>query len=326
MNRALRVAALTLLAVTTSFPAAGQPSLPYPTKAIRLVVPYPPGGSADVLARALGERLGASLGQTVVVENKPGAGTAIGARLVAQSPADGYTLMIGTVSSHAMNPALTSNIGYDPIQDFTAVAPLATIPFVLLTNPKVPAASFKEVIALARQSPGKLNFSSAGNGTSNHLAGEMLKAAAGLRIVHIPYRGSAPALQALLGGEVDLMFDLVATAVPHVKSGRARALVITAETRSPLLPDVSTVAELGMPSLELSAWFGVFGPRDLPTGIRERLAREVSQVVESAAFQDRLQGFGAAPLKQTAAQFNDFVVRERERWAKLIREASIKAD
>jgi len=326
MNRALRVAALTLLAVTTSFPAAGQPSLPYPTKAIRLVVPYPPGGSADVLARALGERLGASLGQTVVVENKPGAGTAIGARLVAQSPADGYTLMIGTVSSHAMNPALTSNIGYDPIQDFTAVAPLATIPFVLLTNPKVPAASFKEVVALARQSPGKLNFSSAGNGTSNHLAGEMLKAAAGLRIVHIPYRGSAPALQALLGGEVDLMFDLVATAVPHVKSGRARALVITAETRSPLLPDVSTVAELGMPSLELSAWFGVFGPRDLPTGIRERLAREVSQVVESAAFQERLQGFGAAPLKQTAAQFNDFVVRERERWAKLIREASIKAD
>jgi len=317
---------LTLLAVTTSFPAAGQPSLPYPTKAIRLVVPYPPGGSADVLARALGERLGASLGQTVVVENKPGAGTAIGARLVAQSPADGYTLMIGTVSSHAMNPALTSNIGYDPIQDFTAVAPLATIPFVLLTNPKVPAASFKEVVALARQSPGKLNFSSAGNGTSNHLAGEMLKAAAGLRIVHIPYRGSAPALQALLGGEVDLMFDLVATAVPHVKSGRARALVITAETRSPLLPDVSTVAELGMPSLELSAWFGVFGPRDLPTGIRERLAREVSQVVESAAFQERLQGFGAAPLKQTAAQFNDFVVRERERWAKLIKEASIKAD
>ena len=326
MKRALHCFALALLAATTSLPAAGQPSLPYPTKAIRLVVPYPPGGSADVLARALGERLGASLGQTVVVENKPGAGTAIGARLVAQSPADGYTLMIGTVSSHAMNPALTSNIGYDPIQDFTAVAPLATIPFVLLTNPKVPAASFKEVVALARQSPGKLNFSSAGNGTSNHLAGEMLKAAAGLRIVHIPYRGSAPALQALLGGEVDLMFDLVATAVPHVKSGRARALVITAETRSPLLPDVSTVAELGMPSLELSAWFGVFGPRDLPTGIRERLAREVSQVVESAAFQERLQGFGAAPLKQTAAQFNDFVVRERERWAKLIKEASIKAD
>ena len=326
MKRALRLVAMTLLAVTTSLPAAGQPSSSYPTKAIRLVVPYPPGGSADVLARALGERLGASLGQTVVVENKPGAGTAIGARLVAQSPADGYTLMIGTVSSHAMNPALTSNIGYDPIQDFTAVAPLATIPFVLLTNPKVPAASFKEVIALARQSPGKLNFSSAGNGTSNHLAGEMLKAAAGLRIVHIPYRGSAPALQALLGGEVDLMFDLVATAVPHVKSGRARALAITAETRSPLLPDVSTVAELGMPSLELSAWFGVFGPRDLPTGIRERLAREVSQVVESAAFQERLQGFGASPLKQTAAQFNDFVVRERERWAKLIKDASIKAD
>lgn len=326
MKRVLRCVALTLLAVTTSLPAADQPSSSYPTKAIRLVVPYPPGGSADVLARALGERLGASLGQPVVVENKPGAGTAIGTKLVAQSPADGYTLLMGTVSSHAMNPALTSNIGYDPIQDFTAVAPLAAIPFVLLTNPNLSAASFKEVVELARENPGKLNFSSAGNGTSNHLAGEMLNAAASVKILHIPYRGSAPALQALLGGEVDLMFDLVATAVPHVKSGRARALVITAKNRSPLLPDVPTVAELGMPSLELSAWFGLFGPRNLPTGIREQLTHEVSQVVESARFQERLHSLGASPLIQTTAQFNDFVVLERDRWAKLIKAASIRAD
>lgn len=326
MKTALHCVTLALLAVTTSLPAVAQPSSSYPTKTIRLVVPYPPGGSADVLARALGDRLGASLGQAVVVENKPGAGTAIGARIVAQSQSDGYTLMIGTVSSHAMNPALMSNIGYDPIQDFTAVAPLATIPFVLLANPNVPTTSFKETIELARRNPGKFNYSSAGNGTSNHLAGEMLKAAAGVRIVHIAYRGSAPALHALLAGEVDLMFDLVVTAVPHVKSGKARALAITAEQRSPLLPDVPTVAELGMPSLGLSAWFGVFGPRDLPAGIREKLAREISQVVESAAFQERLHGLGASPLKQTAAQFNDFVIRERDRWAELIKAASIRAD
>lgn len=326
MRITLRCLALTLLAATTSLPAAGQSSSTYPTKAIRLVVPYPPGGSADVLARGLGERLSATLGQPVVVENKPGAGTAIGTRLVAQSPADGYTLLIGTVSSHAMNPALISDIGYDPIQDFTAVAPLATIPFVLLTNPKVPATSFREMIDLARRNPGKLNYSSAGNGTSNHLAGEMLKAAAGVRIVHIPYRGSAPALQALLGGEVDLMFDLVVTAVPHVRSGRARALAITSEKRSSLLPDVPTVAEVGMPSLGLSAWFGLFAPRDLPVAVRDQLTREVSQIVESVAFQERLQGLGASPMKQTAAQFNEFVVNERDRWAKLIKAASIKAD
>ncbi|MCL4182527.1 MAG: tripartite tricarboxylate transporter substrate binding protein [Burkholderiaceae bacterium] len=298
----------------------------YPTKPIRLVVPYPPGGSADVLARVLGQQLSLSLDQPVVVENKPGAGTAIGAKAVAQSPADGYTLLIGTVSSHAMNPALTKNIGYDPVGDFTAIAPLASIPFVLLAQPKLPVRSLPELIELARQQPGKLNYSSAGNGTSNHLAGEMLNMAAKVRIVHIPYKGSAPALNGLLSGEVELMFDLLTTAAPHVKAGSARALAITTQQRSPLLPDVPAVGELDMRALELSAWFGLFGPRDLPADVREVLGREVGKIVESAGFRERLQGLGASPMNLTPRQFNDFVVNERDRWSQVIKAASIGTD
>lgn len=298
----------------------------YPTKPVRLVVPYPPGGSADVLARMLGQRLDTVLGQPVVVDNRPGAGTAIGARVVAQSPADGYTLLIGTVSSHAMNPALMKDIGYDPVRDFTAIAPLATIPFVLLASTKLPVSSLQELIDLAKRQPGKLNFSSAGSGTSNHLAGEILQSAAKIRLAHIPFKGSAPALSALVGGQVDLMFDLVVTTVPHVKSGAVRALAITAHQRSPLLPEVPTVSEAGMPALELSAWFGFFGPRDLPVDVNDKLAREVGKILEIPEFQDRLRRLGATVLAMSPVQFANFVASERDRWAKVIKASSIIAN
>jgi tripartite-type tricarboxylate transporter receptor subunit TctC len=301
-------------------------SASYPTKPIRLVVPYPPGGSADVLARVLGERLSTAVGQPVVVENRPGAGTAIGAKAVAQSPGDGYTLLIGTVSSHAMNPALTTNIGYDPVRDFKAIASLATIPFVLLASTKLAVNSLPDLIDLAKRQPGKLNFSSAGSGTSNHLAGEMLNSVARIQLAHIPYKGSAPALSGLLGGQVDLMFDLVVTTVPHVKAGAVRALAITAQQRSPLLPEVPTVSEAGMPALELSAWFGLFGPRDLPADVSDKLAREVGKILEMPEFQDRLRGLGASTLAMSPVQFSNFVVSERDRWAQVIKASSIKAD
>lgn len=298
----------------------------YPNKPIRLVVPYPPGGSADVLARLLGQRLNTALGQPVVVENRPGAGTAIGAKAVVQSPADGYTLLLGTVSSHAMNPALISNVGYDPVKDFTAITPLATIPFVLLASPKLAVNSLPELIELARKQPGKLNFSSAGVGTSNHLAGEMLNSVAKIQLAHIPYKGSAPALSGLLGDQVDLMFDLILTTVPHVKSGAVRALVITDLQRSPLLPDVPTVAEAGMPALALSAWFGLFGPRDLPADISGRLAREVGKILEIPEFQERLRALGASAMTMSQNQFANFVANERDRWAQVIKSSSIKID
>lgn len=320
------LAVLGLLGLTAGTGQASEAAASYPTRPLQIVVPYPPGGSADVLARTLGDYLGRALKQSVVVSNKPGAGTAIGARAVAQSPADGYTLMIGTVSSHAMNPALARNIGYDPVKDFTAVAPLATIPFVLLAHPKLELRSMAELIDLARKQPGKINFSSAGNGTSNHLAGEMLNTAAKLRLVHIPYKGSAPALNALLGGEVELMFDLIVTAAPQVKAGRANALVITTKRRSPLLPEVPTVDEVGLPALELSAWFGLFAPSGLPGDLKEILARETTRIVASADFQERMRSLGAMSMDVTAAQFPGYVAAERDRWAQVIKASGIEPE
>lgn len=321
MFSAKRVCQLLLLfpLVLLSGAAVSDAASDYPSKPVKLVVPYPPGGSADVLARLVGQHLNTALGQPVVVENKPGAGTAIGAKAVAQSASDGYTLLVGTVSSHAMNPALMSNIGYDPVTDFTAISPLATIPFVLLAHPKVAANSLPELVDLAKRQPGKLNFSSAGNGTSNHLAGALLNSVAQIQLAHIPYKGSAPALNGLLGGQVDLMFDLVVTCVPHVKTGAVKPLAITASQRSQLLPDVPTVAEAGMPALELSAWFGLFGPRDLPADVSSRLARELAKIMEKPEFQDRLQALGASTMPLPAAQFPKFVASERDRWAQVIK-------
>ena len=305
---------------------ASEASAPYPARPIQLVVPYPPGGSADVLARTLGDYLGRAMKQSIIVSNKPGAGTAIGARAVAQSPADGYTLMIGTVSSHAMNPALSRSVGYDPVKDFTAIAPLATIPFVLLVHPKLEVRSMAEVIDVARKRSGALNYASAGNGTSNHLAGELFNAATGLRVGHVPYKGSAPALNALLAGEVELMFDLIATAATQVKAGKANALVITTKRRSPLLPDVSSVDEVGLPTLELSAWFGLFAPAGIPADARESLARETAKIVDSEEFQGRLRNMGAMGMDVTAARFPGYVAAERDRWAQLIKAAAIESD
>ena len=298
----------------------------YPNKPIKLIVPYPPGGSADTLGRLLGQRLNSALGQPVMIENRPGAGTAIGAKAVAQSLPDGYTLLLGTVSSHAMNPALMSSVGYDPVRDFTAITPLATIAFVLLASPKLGANSLQDLITLAKREPGKLNYSSAGIGTSNHLAGEMLNSVAKIQLTHVPYKGSAPALNGLLGGQVDLMFDLVLTAVPYVKSGAMRGLVITDHQRSPLLPEVPTVGEQGMPAMELSAWFGLFGPSNLPADIRDRLAKEVGKILEIPDFQERLRSLGALPMAMSPSQFANFVASERDRWAQVIKAAAIKVE
>ena len=216
---------------------------------MRLIVPYPPGGSADILARAIGQKLAEGIGQQVIVDNRPGAGTAIGAEAAAKAPPDGYTIMLGTVSSHAINPALTPGLKYDPVKDFAPVSLVASIPFALIVHPSVPANSVRDLIALAKSKPGALNFSSAGTGTSNHLAGELFKSMTGTFMVHIPYKGSAPALNDLIAGQVQLMFDLVLTTAPHVKSGAVRALAVTGRERSAALPGVPTVAESGVPGL-----------------------------------------------------------------------------
>jgi tripartite-type tricarboxylate transporter receptor subunit TctC len=298
----------------------------YPAKAIRFIVPFPPGGSADILARAIGQKAGEGLGQPLVVENRPGAGTAIGAEALAKSAPDGYTVMIGTVSSHAINPALNPKLPFDPIKDFTPVSLVASIPFAMIVHPSVPAKTVGEFVALARSKPGSLNYSSAGNGTSNHLAGELLKSMAGIDIVHIPYKGSAPALNDLIAGQVSLMFDLVLTAAPHVKSGAVRGLAVTSSQRSSALPELPTVAESGVPGYEVSAWFGIFAPAGVPQPVTQRLNAEFVKALQQPDLRQRLASQGAEPLTSTPSEFAAYLRSEIDKWAKVVKASGMKVD
>lgn len=310
-------AALLAAAFCTGAPAQGFPEHP-----ITLVVPYPAGGSADILARTVGEQLGARLGQPVVVENKGGAGTAIGARYVAEARPDGYTLLLGTVSSQAINPAM-SRVGYDPVKDFVPVSALASIPFVLVTGPSTPYNNLAELIAAARQKPGSLSYASAGPGTSNHLAGEMLANAAHISLLHVPYRGSAPALADVLAGHVPLMFDLQTTSIPNIKAHALKALAVTSQQRSALLPEVPTVAESGLPGFEVSAWFGLFAPAKLPPPVLARLSNAMTEVMQSPVVRQRLVDMGAEPDKRDAAQFASYVAAEAEKYRSIVKSAGL---
>jgi tripartite-type tricarboxylate transporter receptor subunit TctC len=298
----------------------------WPTKPIRLVVPYPPGGSADILARSIGQKLSDGLGQQVVVENRPGAGTAIGAEAVAKAAPDGYTILLGTVSSHAINPALTPGLKYDPVKDFAPVSLVASIPFALIVHPSLPATSVKELIALAKAKPGSLNFSSAGSGTSNHLAGELFKSMTGTFMVHIPYKGSAPALNDLIAGQVQLMFDLVLTTAPHVKSGAVRALAVTGRERSSALPGVPTVAESGVPGYEVSAWFGFFAPAGTPPAVVNALNAETVKTLRLPDLRERLASQGADAVTNSPEQFSALVREELAKWTRVVKASGMKAD
>ncbi|MDQ6628371.1 MAG: tripartite tricarboxylate transporter substrate binding protein [Pseudomonadota bacterium] len=325
-TRGRRVAIRGVAALAFALPALGtalaQSTAPYPNRPITLVVPYPAGGSADVLARAIGQELGKRLGQTVLVDNRGGAATAIGARLVARAPADGYTLLLGTVSSQAINPAV-NKVGYDPVTDFTAIAPIATIPFVLVANPAVPIHSLADVIALAKAKPGELSYASAGIGTSNHLAGELFASEAKLKLLHVPYKGSAPALNDVLGGTVPLMFDLQATALPHIQAGKLNPIAVTSRERSALLPNVPTMIESGLPGFEVSAWFGLFAPAGLPKTVGVRLASEVSAIVSNSQMQKRLRQLGVDPDTSNPDEYPAYVKSEVGKWAATVRSAGL---
>ncbi len=313
----LAAALLALVAASPMVLAQG-----FPTKPVTLVVPYSPGGSADILARAVGQRLGDRLGQVVVVENKAGAGTAIGARFVAEAPADGYTLLMGTVSSHAINPAVTK-VGYDPVRDFVPIAALGSIPFVLVARPDAAFTSVADVIATAKREPGRIGYASAGPGTSNHLAGEMLAHAAGVKLLHVPYKGSAPALADVLAGHVPLMFDLVTTAVPQIRQGKLKALAVTGAQRSPLLPDVPTVAEAGLPGYEVSAWFAIFAPAKVPAPVQKRLSDDTHVVLGTAEMKQRLHDLGVEPDARAADAFAAYVRSEAEKYATVVKQAGL---
>lgn len=322
MSRMSRHVVLSLLLLVPALAALPSHADTFPAHPVTLVVPYPPGGSADVLARAIGQKLGEKIGQGVIIENRGGAGTAIGARFVAEAPADGYTLLMGTVSSHAINPAMTK-VGYDAVRDFAVVAPIGSIPFVLVTRPDSPYHSLADVIAAAKANPGAIGYASAGPGTSNHLAGEMLAHAAGIKLLHVPYRGSAPALTDVLAGRVPLMFDLVTTSLGHIRQGGLRPLAVTSLTRSELLPDVPTVAQSGVPGYEVGAWFAVFAPAKVPAPVLATLSKDVAEVLADPAMRKKLGELGVEPDTRSPADFSAYVRSEAQKYADVVKRAGL---
>ncbi|MES2610450.1 MAG: tripartite tricarboxylate transporter substrate binding protein [Pseudomonadota bacterium] len=305
---------------------AQAPGANWPNKPIRWVVPFPPGGAMDAIARTLGEKAGQALGQPFVIENKAGAGGNIGAEFVAKQPADGYTLMITSIGM-ATNKPLYGKLSYDPIKDFAPVSLLAVVPNVLVTNATQPdVKTAADVIAAARKAPGKLTYGSAGNGTSIHLAGEVFNSLAQIDMLHIPYKGSGPAVADLLGGQINYMFDSITSARPHIQSGKLRALGVTTAKRSATLPNVPTLAEAGLPSYEVSPWFAVFMPAGTPAPIVNKLNAALRDAMKQPDVVARFETIGAEPVGSTPAELTKHLARESERWAQLITERHIKLD
>ena len=298
----------------------------WPNKPIRWVVPFPPGGAMDAIARTLGEKAAKSLGQPFVIENKPGAGGNIGADYVAKQPGDGYTMMITSIGM-ATNKPLYSKLNYDPIKDFAPVSLLAVVPNVLVTNATQPdVKTARDVIAAARKAPGKLTYASAGNGTSIHLAGEVFTSLAQVEMLHIPYKGSGPAVSDLLGGQINYMFDSITSARPHIESGKLRALGVTTAKRSSTLPNVPTLAEAGVPGYEVSPWFAVFMPASTPKAIVGKLNKALLDAMKDPDVVKRFESIGAEPVGSTPDELAKHLARESDRWTKLITERGIKLD
>ncbi len=306
--------------------AGGAWAQAYPVKPIRLVVPFPPGGATDILARAVAQKLTDAWGQSVIVDNRPGAGGNIGSELVAKAAPDGYTLEMGTVGTHAINASLYSKMPYDHVRDFAPVILVAGVPNVLVVNPGLPVNSVQELIAYAKANPGKLNFASSGSGTSIHLAGELFKVMAGVQMTHVPYKGSSPALQDLLGGQVQLMFDNLPPSLPHIKAGKLRALGVTSATRAPALPDVPTIAESGLPGFEASSWFGVLAPAGTPPAIIAKLNAEIAKWLDTPEAKEKMLALGANAAGGTPEDFAKHIAAETAKWAKVVKESGAKVD
>jgi tripartite-type tricarboxylate transporter receptor subunit TctC len=298
----------------------------YPSKPIRLIVPFTAGGTTDNLGRLLASRLSEKLGQSVVVDNRGGAGGNIGMDLVAKAPADGYTLLFGTVGTSSINPSLYKRLPFDAQKDFTPIAPFASVPNILVVNPNVPVKSVSELVAYSKSKPNTLNMGSAGSGTTNHLSGEMFKSMTGASMTHVPYKGSGPAMADLLGNQIQLMFDNLPGSLPQVKSGGLRALAVTGATRSPTLPDVPTMVEAGVPGYVAEVWFGVIAPKSLPKEILAKLSQEITQISQEKATVDKLAGQGATPMSSTPAEFAQRIQSDTEKWANIVRASGATVD
>lgn len=326
MKTLLKLSALALtLATSLLAPSAASAQEAWPSRPIKMVLPFPPGGVTDLLARALAEKLAPRLGQPVVVENKPGAGTVLASDLVARAPADGYTFLMAA-SSLGTAPLIYDKVNYDAIKSFTPVTQVASVVHVLVVNPQLPVRSVQELIAHAKANPGKLNYSSTGTGTSTHLEGELFKSMAGVYMVHIPYRGSGPALTDLVAGQVNVMFDALGSSGPFMKAGKLRALAVTTARRSQSIPELPTVAESGVPGYEAMPWLGLVAPAGTPKPIVDRVHREVAQVLQEPEIRERFKGWGLDIIGNTPAEFASFIQRDVKQWERVIRGANIKAD
>jgi tripartite-type tricarboxylate transporter receptor subunit TctC len=303
----------------------------WPAKAVRIVVPFPPGGTTDIVARSLGVELQRMWQHPVVIENRPGAGGNIGADLVAKSAPDGYTLLMGTVGTHAINAALFAQSGakmpFDPAKDFVPITLAASVPNVMVVNSKLPVNTVAEFIAYAKAHPGQLNMASSGNGTSIHLTGELFKTVTGTYMVHFPYRGSAPAVTDLIAGNMNVMFDNLPSALPHIKSGRLKALAVTSRTRSPALPNVPTIEEAaGLKGFDASSWFGLFAPAGTPRAIVDKVQADVAKALALPEVRERFLAQGADPGGNTPEQFTAFIRAETDKWTRVVKFSNAKVD
>jgi tripartite-type tricarboxylate transporter receptor subunit TctC len=327
----MRMKRTTLVALAAiSLALAGAPSAsaqaPFPSKPIRIVVPFPPGGTTDILARAAAQKMTEAWKEQVVVDNRPGAGGNIGAELVAKAPPDGYTMLMGTVGTHAINPSLYAKMPYDHVKDFAPVILVASVPNVLVVHPSVPANTVQELIAYAKANPGKINFASSGSGTSIHLAGELFKTMAGVQMAHVPYKGSAPAIADLLGGQVQIMFDNLPSALPQIRGGKLRALAVTSAQRAPALPDVPTVAESGLPGFEASSWFGLLAPAGSPRDAIVKVNGEVDRWLASPEAKEKLTSQGANAAGGSPEDFARHIAAETAKWQQVVKASGAKVD
>jgi tripartite-type tricarboxylate transporter receptor subunit TctC len=298
----------------------------YPAKPIRIIVPFPAGGIADLFGRVIGQKFTEAWGQPAVVDNRPGAGGNIGADLVAKSPPDGYTLVTGSIGTHAVNVSLFSKLPYDPVRDFAPVSLIMEAEGLLVVHPSLPVKSVRELVALAKARPGQLSYASAGHGTASHLSGELFKSMAKVNMVHVPYKGNVPAITDLLTGQTSLLFATMPTVLPQVQAGRLKALAVTSSSRSPAAPELPTIAEAALPGYSVTNWIGIFAPAGTPRDIVQKLNGEIIRTMQAPDIQKRLVNEGAKFTAATPDQFGVFVKAEMAKWAKVVKEAGIRVD
>ncbi len=322
MNTITKILMLGCFAAVNAAPAIAQT---YPARSVRLVVPYPPGTATDVLARTVADKLTSTWGQAVVVDNQPGANGTIATAGVARATPDGYTLLV-IAANHVINASLYKSLPYDDLKDFRAIARVGNAAFVLCVNPSLPGNTVGELIALTKQQPGKINYSSPGNGSPGHLGMEMLKTMSGASLVHVPYKGAAQATTDLLGGQVQAGFVVESSAIPHIKSGKLKALAISSATRSAKLPEVPTIAESGYPNFDVVSWIGIVGPAQMPNDVAEKISADVIKIVNASEVRDRIVEIGLTPFAAPSNEFSAYMASEHQKWAKVVKDSGATLD